>query len=163
MDWTQPFRTGNIEGMRRNVPEPPVIFLACLVLTAGIHFVAPIAKVIHGPIRYAGVILIAVGIWLNLWTDRLFKKRTTTVKPFEEPASLIHDGPFRFSRNPMYLGMVIILLGIAVALGSIGSFIPSIVFFVVMRFMFITHEEKAMQMTFGADFAAYKQRVRRWL
>jgi protein-S-isoprenylcysteine O-methyltransferase Ste14 len=158
-----PFNAGNIERMRKKVPEPPVIFLVSLVLTAGLHFVVPIAKVIHSPIRYAGVILIAVGIWLNLWTDRLFKKRTTTVKPFEEPASLIHDGPFRFSRNPMYLGMVTILVGIAIVLGSVGAFIVPIVFFVTMHFVFITHEEKAMQATFGADFAAYKQRVRRWL
>ena len=104
-----------------------------------------------------------IGTVLNIWTDQLFKKVNTTVKPFEKPSTLILKGPFKISRNPMYLGMALLLVGAGFILGSITSFIGTILFIIAMEVRFIPTEEKFMFEQFGEEFEAYKKKVRRWL
>lgn len=100
---------------------------------------------------------------LNIWTDQLFKKNKTTVKPDEKPAVLIQSGPFKISRNPMYLGMTILLIGLGFILGSIISFIGAVLFIISMEIRFIPMEEKFMLEQFGDKFELYKKRVRKWI
>lgn len=142
---------------------PPAYFLIYLLVAIGLHFALPIAKLVHAPYNYIGILLVGIGIWLNIWADQLFKKKTTTVKPFEKSAYLIEEGLFLFSRHPMYLGMVAILSGVAILLGSITCFIAPVGFFITMNVAFIPDEEKALEETFGQRFIDYKKRVRRWL
>jgi len=142
---------------------PPTIFWISLVLSIGLHFILPIKKFIVAPYNYTGILLICGGILLNLWADRLFKNKHTTVKPFEKSSCLIEEGPFAFSRNPMYLGMTMVLLGISITLGSVISFIITVVFPFFISFSFILPEERSLDETFGQDFVEYKKRVRRWL
>jgi protein-S-isoprenylcysteine O-methyltransferase Ste14 len=104
-----------------------------------------------------------IGGVLNIWTDQLFKKNETTVKPDEKPSVLIQTGPFNISRNPMYLGMTILLIGIGFILGSIISFVGAILFVVAMEIAFITQEEKYLQEQFGEEFDTYRKKVRRWI
>ena len=144
-------------------PLPPTYFFVSLVLTVGLHFWVPVIQLIHAPYRYIGLPLILVGIWLVLWTDRLFKNVETTVKPFERPSVLVVEGPFRFSRHPMYVFMGAILLGVAVFLGSLAAFLPPIAFLIAMQVVFIPHEEKSMEETFRQTYIDYRNRVRRWL
>ena len=120
-------------------------------------------QLIHGPYKYVGILLLGVGIWLNIWADGLFKRENTTVKPFEKSSTLILEGPFRFSRHPMYLGMVVALLGVAILLGSLVSFLGAIACFITMQIVFIPHEERALEETFGQKYLDYKNRVRCWL
>jgi len=147
---------------KRNI-TPPAYLLACLLLAVGIGLALPSLRLVPSPYRYMGVLLIAVGIWLNLWADHLFRHKKTTVKPFEHPAALVEKGPFLFTRNPMYLGMIILLAGAAITVGSVLSLISPVLFFVIARFHFIPAEEKAMEETFGQKFLDYKSRIRRWL
>ncbi len=142
---------------------PPAYLQICLVLAIGLHFVLPIIQLIHSPYRYGGILLIGLGFWLNIWADGIFKKRKTAVKPFEKSSALILDGPFRFSRHPMYLGMVVGLLGVAVILGSLVTFFVPVLFFIAMSIAFIPYEEKAMEETFGKEYLDYKARVRCWI
>ena len=138
---------------------PTTYFVLALALSTGLHFLLPIVQLIHSPYRYFGLVLIACGAWLTLWADGLFKKEGTEIKPFDKPSVLVVRGPFRFSRNPMYLGL---LGGAAVLLGSLASFLPAVAFLVLMHVVFIRYEEDAMQATFGRSYAAYCNRVRRW-
>ena len=84
-----------------------------------LHFVAPAKQLVVMPWRLAGGLLMVAGLVLNVWADRLFKDAGTTVKPFDPSTSLVHTGPFSFSRNPMYAGMLLALAGLALALGSV--------------------------------------------
>lgn len=149
--------------MKKGKILPPTYFLISLISAVGIHLVLPIRKFIDTPYNYTGILFIGAGIWLNIWADRLFKQKKTTVKPFEKSSFLIEEGPFTFSRNPMYLGMVIILLGEAVLLGSIIPFIITVAFFILLSVVFIPDEENALEGDFGQGFIEYKKRVRRWL
>lgn len=151
------------EGIKKGNLEPPIYFLIYLLLTIGLHFILPIVQLIHTPYKYCGILLMGIGIWVNIWADGLFKKKNTTVKPFRKSSALILEGPFHFSRHPMYLGMVIALLGVSIILGSLITFLMPIAFFITMQIAFITHEEKAMEVTFGQEYLDYKNRVRCWL
>jgi len=149
--------------MKKGKILPPTYFYIFLLLAIGLHFILPIKKFIKTPYNYIGILLISTGTWLNIWADRLFKNKHTTVKPSEKSSFLIEEGPFVFSRNPMYLGMVIILFGLAVLLGSIMPFIMPFAFYILISITFIPQEENALEETFGQSFVEYKKRVRRWL
>ena len=142
---------------------PPTYFFIFLVLAVLIHFILPIIQLINYPLNWSGLLFILAGGGLNIWADRLFKKNNTTVKPDETPTSLINNGPFRFSRNPMYLGMEFLLIGTGLILGSVTSFVGAVLFFVVMELLFIRQEEKIMAEKFGDEFNAYKKKVARWI
>ena len=128
-----------------------------------LHYTLPLINIIEYPSNLIGFLFFVIGTVLNIWTDQLFKKVNTTVKPFEKPSTLILKGPFKISRNPMYLGMALLLVGAGFILGSITSFIGTILFIIAMEVYFIPTEEKFMFEQFGEEFEAYKKKVRRWL
>ena len=147
----------------KNKILPPRYFIIFLLLTIGLHFIFPIKKIIFPQYTYLGWLLIMFGIILNIWSDLLFKRKKTTVKPHKTPSSLEISGPFRISRHPMYLGMAAILLGVSVMLGSLISFLFSIIFIIIMETKFISMEEKNLEKTFGKRYVDYKRKVRRWI
>lgn len=142
---------------------PTNYFLILLALSIGMHFLYPIYQILYYPFAYFGFLLVIVGIILNLWADHLFKKANTTVKPFKDAKTFLTSGPFRMSRHPMYLGMTSILLGVAIILGSIITFLFPILFVILMEFIFIPFEEKNLDRIFGRDYSDYKKKVRRWI
>jgi len=142
---------------------PPVYFFGALILMAGLHFFLPVKQIIFMPYGLAGLIPLALGIWLNLWTDSLFKQKNTTVKPFEKPSCIICQGPFKVSRNPMYLGMVFIVLGIAVLCGTATCFAVPLIYGIMIDRFFITREEEILSRAFGMQYVEYKTQVRRWI
>ena len=142
---------------------PPTYFMILFVCSIVLHVVIPVKTILHAPYTYLGLFFILFGIILNLWADALFKKRNTPVKPHELPTSLEVSGPFRISRHPMYLGMAAILLGLAILLGSVITFVFPVLFILVMELLFIPLEDRNLEQAFGAEYRAYKKRVRRWI
>lgn len=142
---------------------PPVYFLGGLLLMVGLHLAFPIRQVIPYPYRYTGVVLVLGGILLAGWAAWLFGRAGTTFKPFQESSALVVRGPYRVTRNPMYVGLVTVLSGIAVLLGSLSPGIIVPLFVAVLDRRFIRFEEAALERAFGAGYRDYKARVRRWL
>jgi len=146
----------------KRVLPPTYLFLSIVVMVA-FHFLFPLAKVITLPWNVLGVIPLASGIVIDLVADKAFKKRGTTVKPFEESTALITSGVFRVSRHPMYLGFVLILTGAAVFMGSLMPYAVIIVFAVVMDVVLIRVEEQMLEEKFGEVWLEYKGKARRWI
>jgi protein-S-isoprenylcysteine O-methyltransferase Ste14 len=142
---------------------PPIYLFLFLLLAIGLHFIFPVKRIIRPPYIYSGIALIVFGVVFSFWAEALFKKKKTTIKPFEDPTKLEVSGPFAISRHPMYLGMAIILLGTSVLLGSLIAFISPIGFIIVMNVIFIRFEEQNLEKIFGKDYLDYKQKVRRWI
>jgi len=142
---------------------PPTHFYTYLLIAAVLHFLLPIKQIISSPYNFLGILLMVVGIILNMLADRIFKKLKTTVKPDQKPTALIDYGPFKISRNPMYLGMALFLAGEGILLGSVMSFVGVLLFVVAMENYFIPDEEKAMAVVFGEEYINYKKKVRRWI
>lgn len=109
------------------------------------------------------MLFIILGLLLALWVEGVFQRAKTTVKPFEKTSALVTSGPFRFSRNPMYLGMTVIFIGVTIILGNFLCLIGAIAFVITMNVKFIKFEEAKMTKTFGAEYIEYKQNVRRWI
>jgi protein-S-isoprenylcysteine O-methyltransferase Ste14 len=143
--------------------NPPFYFLSCLTLSVAFHFLWPVGQLIDWPYRLFGLVLIAAGGWLNIRADAIFKQVRTTVKPRGMPTSLVSWGPFKLSRHPMYLGMTAILLGAAIFLGSLTSFIGAMLLWIILQFVFIVHEEHAMASQFGKAYDEYRERTRMWI
>ena len=149
--------------MEKRKPLPPTYFFFSMLALIALHFLLPITGVLEVPWNLTGLIPVIIGAILNLLADNDFKKHNTTVKPFEKSSVLITKGVFNITRNPMYLGMALLLIGAAMILGSLSPYICVIVFILLMNVVFIKAEEKQLADVFGDEWEKYKQSVRRWI
>ena len=143
--------------------NPPAYFFLLLLTAGGLHLLLPVKTVVPLVWRWLGLGFLAAGAAVMVWAERLFVKAQTTVKPLKKPSKLIAHGPFLFSRHPMYLGMVGMLLGVAVLLGSTTPFLAPVILMFIFERCFIPHEEKTMVKIFGKKYQDYQQKVRRWI
>ena len=147
--------------IRLNVP-PVYLFLSILVMLI-LHYYLPVYEVILVPYSYIGIVIIAIGITAIVWHAAYFKKYDTPIRPFEESTFLIKDGLYLYTRNPIYLGMVIILFGGAIMLGSLTPIFVVPVFFLLINDNFVVREEEFLADKFGKSYIEYKKSVRRWI
>ena len=144
-------------------PLPTAYFFAAIVLAVALHFLVPLRRIVAFPWRWGGLAPLLAGILLNLLADRAFKKHSTTVKPFEKSRSLVTEGVFGISWNPMYTGMTFVVFGIALLLGSLSPFAVAVVLPIVFDRVFIRREERMLADAFGDRFREYRRRVRKWI
>lgn len=142
---------------------PPTIFYIFIIFSLILNFIFPIKRIIVYPYNYLGIILILGGILIDVWGWTLFRKRKTTLNPYKVPSKLENSGPFKISRNPRYLGMELVLLGLSILLGSLSTFIFPILFIFLIEKLFIIFEEKILQKRFEKSYLDYKKRVRKWV
>lgn len=142
---------------------PPTYFLLALVAMTLLHFLWPIHRYGELPLTLIGIAPLVLGIALNVAADREFKRHQTTVKPFEQSSALITAFPFSISRNPMYLGITLMLLGIALLFGTVSALLPAAAFVILMDRRFVRVEERMLAGKFGHEWKEYCTRVRRWL
>lgn len=133
------------------------------MLMALLHLLIPLVKFVPPLWNLLGILPLACGIALNLLADRAFHQAETTVKPFETSSALLTTGVFRASRNPMYLGYVLILIGVGLLLRSLTPFLVIPVFCFFMARVFIRAEERMLRETFGPAWESYVGQVRRWI
>ena len=139
---------------------PPVILLASIVLQIILLFSFPISVDLSSLL---GLILILSGISLVFVSFRFMRKMKTTFIPDGTPEVLISSGPFKFSRNPIYLGMLTVLVGVAFLMSSLSAIIIAFVFGIIINFTWIAHEEKKLHELFSEDWKNYSSKVRRWI
>lgn len=145
---------------------PPLAqFLACATLAWGLAKLLPEWAIDSSLLVYFGYGFIVVGMTLLTLALLAFARVRTTVNPLspEQAETLVTTGLYRFTRNPMYLAMALILFGGALTLGSIAALAAPAIFVVVMTALQIKPEERALQSIFGETFTAYRGQTRRWL
>ncbi|RLA12846.1 MAG: isoprenylcysteine carboxylmethyltransferase family protein [Gammaproteobacteria bacterium] len=155
--------------LEARVPPPLIVILFGVVMWLATRYLpAPLflAESSEESWRYPlmiALLLVAVFIFIN--AVMTFKKAKTTINPHtpSKSSTLVTSGVFRFSRNPLYLAMLLILIGWGLWLGSGISILLSAGFFLYIDRLQIILEERALQTIFGDEFIDYKQRVRRWL
>jgi protein-S-isoprenylcysteine O-methyltransferase Ste14 len=148
--------------MKKHVLPTTCLFYS-IVIMGLLHLLAPVSIFAVYPWNLLGMVPLAAGIILNLITDATLKREQTTVKPFEESSTLITTGTFQLSRHPMYLGMVLMLIGIAVLMGSLTPLIVIAMFGITIDLVFVRREEEMLEEKFGSSWHAYKNRVRKWV
>lgn len=147
----------------RKIILPPIMLLACLIGMIALYKFGSTTAIITGEAKNIGFAFIALGIGLPVWGAQIFKRVETNIIPYKSPDKLVTEGPFQFSRNPMYLGMLLVLLGVAIRLGVLESLVFVGLFFTVANWWYIPFEEGKMMAMFGDQFTEYKQKVRRWI
>jgi len=143
---------------------PPIWALIYLVVAATISRLLGWPTPPGLPLRPLGIGLVVVAFIPPVWAIVLFRREGTEVNP-TSPANrkLVTSGPYRFTRNPMYLGLVIFALGIALWIGAWPMFVAPVAIFATAEWVHIPFEEAKMRRQFGANYEEYVERVRRWV
>ena len=147
----------------RSLADGQGYFLILLILSILSHFVFPVFVLLHAPFILVGILVIGAGLLLAFQSRALFLRNRTTLSPYESPKVLITSGPFRISRNPIYLAMAAILTGGAVLMGTLVPFVCTALFIVIIELLFIPEEEQRLEEIFGEEYREYKKHVRRWM
>lgn len=143
---------------------PPVVpFLVALGAQRALAVYAPVATLEPPAIRFLALIPAALGIGLAVSALALFSTAGTQVRPFAVASALVTAGPYRFSRNPIYLGMALLLVAAALVARCATPWLVVPVFVWWIQTQVIAVEEDMLEARFGDDYRAYRRRVRRWL
>ncbi|MEM6650775.1 MAG: isoprenylcysteine carboxylmethyltransferase family protein [Pseudomonadota bacterium] len=144
-----------------SIPWPPLLLMFALVAGLVLSNLYPIG--LRTTSQALGFSLIALAIIVDIWVFVIFKKHQTAIRPDRSASSLVTTGPFRWSRNPIYLGNLLILLGVGIAMGSFWFVPMALVFFVLVQHLSILPEEAHMAARFSEAWEAYQAQTRRWI
>ncbi|MEJ2194881.1 MAG: isoprenylcysteine carboxylmethyltransferase family protein [Ignavibacteriaceae bacterium] len=147
--------------MKNNI-NPPFLFKLFILLMV-ISIFLPLEKSIPLPYNLLGVILLFTGAYIAVKAKRRFQRTWTPMPPSAKPIKLHTCGLFSYTRNPMYLGIVIGLSGIAIMTGIIYNLIFPVLYLVIMDRVFIKIEEHNLEKEFEEEYILYKNKVRRWI
>ena len=142
---------------------PPVYLALSLLAMWALDSWLPIMEWSFQGLNIIGWVLIVLGVGITIWSAGLFGKAETPLVPFEKTTAIVTTGPYKFTRNPMYLGMVLLLTGAAFNFASLSSLLPVLVFAAIIHYNFILGEERFLEELFGDEYLAYKKTVRRWV
>jgi protein-S-isoprenylcysteine O-methyltransferase Ste14 len=149
---------GPLPGLLR----PPIIFLAAILLGVALNYAWPLPFV-PSPLRLLGALLVLCAVLLFGLSLREFRAAGTSVRGSQRSTTMVRTGPYRFTRNPIYVSFVLLLLGLAVGLDNLWlvlTLIPAIAFIAVVV---IPREERFLEQNFPEQYSSYKSAVRRWL
>ena len=140
---------------------PPLWFLLCVGGAWGLHQVLPLG--IAPPLVEFGLAVMLLGVGLIVAALVVMLVARTDPRPHTADRALVTHGPFRVSRNPIYLGLLVIAAGIALVSGSLWAWLAVAVLFGLLDRLVIAREEAYLITRFGKDYADYLARVRRWM
>ena len=147
---------------REKGPMPPVIILIAILFQIALHKLLPI-MIVFEKMYWIGIVMGFLGFFIFTGSTLLFRINKTTMIPFQDPSFLITNGIYKYTRNPMYLGMLFVQFGIAIYFGSISPFIIPFLFIPIMNSRIIQHEEVMLEKQFGESYIIFKNSVRRWI
>lgn len=145
------------------ITHPPYLYAGALAAGAAVDWLIPLPVLAPGGGLTPGLALIALGLGLALWCFTLFHRAGTNVPTSRPSTAVVTVGPYRISRNPIYVALTTISVGIALWANSwwmLGLLMPTLV---IMNIGVIDREERYLAAKFGDDYLAYKAQVRRWL
>ncbi len=141
----------------------PVLAMICLAAMLLLNRLCPILHVLRFPFDLIGLLVGGFGLAICCAAHRQFKRAGTTLYPFNQPEKLVTEGLFRYTRNPMYLGLTFFLAGGWLLLGSLSPLAIVAAFQQIAERWYIAHEERRLTATFGKAYTDYQARTPRWL
>ena len=149
--------------MVKRVIYPPIWLVLGLIVIFALNEYYPGPRFTSMASQIAGGALIIIGLLLLVTAGGLFKRVGTDLIPFRNVSALVTDGIYRYTRNPMYLGMLSVLLGCVVTVGSTLALCVPVAFAIIIEVRFIRPEEAMLRELFPEDYPTYCERVRRWV
>lgn len=151
------------EAANVGIVRPPLVYLGAIAIGLAIHALWPSPVVPPAFGTPAGVVLTLVAVGLFLSATRSFRAAGTPVPGNLPATTIVRTGPYRFSRNPIYLAFSLLQLGLTFWINSVGLLIMLIPAHALMSFVVVPREERYLEAKFPANYGAYKASVRRWL
>ena len=144
---------------------PPYLVLLGLIISFLLEFLVYRNQIFDNSIifRFLGIILTIAAILLFVKSVRIFNLRKEKIHPRSISTQIFKDGPFQFSRNPIYLAMFVLLIGVGLTLNSFWFLYSGLVVAIMIHYGVIIPEENYLEKEFGKDYLEYKKSVRRWL
>lgn len=142
---------------------PPVWLVIGLIVIFCLDQYFPLARFTGDAAMAFGSVAILIGLMLLVLAGGLFKQADTDMIPFRDVRALVTTGIYAYTRNPMYLGMALILLGVSCTTGIVSGLLVAPVFMAIIELRFIRPEEQMLRDIFGEEFDAYCGKVRRWI
>ena len=147
---------------------PPLLYAAGIGAGYLLHWWWPLRPVTAGSglvlvARAVGWVFITASIILPIWAVRLFHRADTTPNPMRPTTALVFTGPYRFTRNPIYLGLALLQVGLAMVTNALWPLLTLAPVVVAVRRLVIDREERYLETKFGEEYRVYKAKVRRWL
>ncbi len=137
--------------------------LVCVVVSVALGVPVPVLGPLPDALRLIGIPVVAGGLWLAVANARRFELAGANIVTSLDPTAFVTDGAFRWSRNPMYLGFLLLATGVACGVGSLSAFVGPLVFFAAADRWYIPFEERRMSDVFGDEYQRYRSVVRRWV
>lgn len=148
----------------RKSPQPPLLFLGCLLAGWVLGLLRPVeTRLPARPRLLLGAALTLLAAGLGTWGLRTFRKRGTTHEPNGVATALLTEGPYRFTRNPLYLALATLHAGLGLLLDSVWVLLFTPLLLLLLDRLVIAREEVRLRALFGEDYLAFRRRVRRWL
>ena len=147
----------------RRFPFPPAIPVVALLASWGLGHVWPVPLAWPYWTFWAGLALFTMPHALAIWAHRTFRRHRTTVNPRGDVTEIMTDGPFRYTRNPMYLSVLPLYVGGSLLFRLPWAWVLLLPVYLALHFGVIIPEEKYLEAKFGETYLRYKQHVRRWL
>jgi protein-S-isoprenylcysteine O-methyltransferase Ste14 len=146
------------------IAPPPLIFLAGLAVGFGLEALLPGDASLSGVVRWGlGAVLVVAGVALLASFDRAFRRKGTAAEPWKPTTAIVTSGPYRFTRNPGYIGMALVYVGIALLAEALWVLLPLPVVLAVIDRGVIAREERYLERRFGREYLDYKATARRWV
>jgi protein-S-isoprenylcysteine O-methyltransferase Ste14 len=145
------------------VALPPLIYLVGLIAAFVLNAIFPLTLTLPPTVRWAGVGLMVAAIALAVAARRAFVRAGTNVNPMQPSTALVASGPFRWSRNPMYVGMTTLLVGFALTTRMTWALILLVPVLAIMHWGVVLREERYLARKFGVEYDVYRAAVRRYL
>jgi protein-S-isoprenylcysteine O-methyltransferase Ste14 len=142
---------------------PLTLMLFCQSGMIVLHWLLPLRSTPSWLLFTPGIGLMVLGFLIALAAEGQFRRSGTTVDHLGSATRLVTDGWFKLSRNPMYLSMVLTLMGAWLALGSLSPFLMIVLYLLLTERWYVVPEEKRLSATFGQEYESYRLRTRRWL
>lgn len=145
------------------VPWPPLFFFASLAIGIGLHLLWPIPLWRGQRLWMAGVVLVAFAAGISWWAHHVLARAHTTIRPDRASTALVTAGPFGLTRNPLYVALVAISLGVALILNGLFPLLMAVCLWLGLNLIVIPNEERHLRERFPDEYAHYCRRVRRWV
>jgi protein-S-isoprenylcysteine O-methyltransferase Ste14 len=156
-------KTRNLQDHSGVFVPPPLLYIFVFIIGILLHRIWPLG-ILHPSVdRAAGIVCILAGLTLIAWSVQTFWHARTSVLPVRPSTKIVTDGPFRFTRNPMYIALALLYLGAAFWLNMLWPILLLPVLIFVVQFYIIAREERYLERKFDGEYLQYKSRVRRWL
>lgn len=145
----------------RVIAPPPLVYAGAIVIGALLDRLVPLGSAPR--VAWLGAVLIALGLAGSIWAVATFRRAGTSLIPRGQTRAFVATGPYKLTRNPMYVGLTLQAIGLLLILGSVWGYALLAVALVIIHIGVIKPEEAHLEARFGQDYLDYKRRVRRWV